>query len=145
MGVPFRLRGIASVGIRSVPSGCSQADRLGLKKASLLRYLGGALYRVDRYEDAAKSYQRALSLSPQDREIKQHYGMSLLEGGKVKEAGLVFDELVTHGYRTSSLYYQMSRVKVASGDPTGAVRDLEKALELDPQHANAKALLKKLR
>ena len=47
--------------------------------------------------------------------------------------------------KSSRTYQAMGQAKNAMGDKTGAVKDLEKAVELDPQNAAAKTQLQQLR
>ena len=47
--------------------------------------------------------------------------------------------------KSSVTYQAMAQAKNAKGDKQGATRDLEKALELDPQNAQAKTLLAQLK
>ena len=47
--------------------------------------------------------------------------------------------------KSSRTYQAMSQVKNAKGDKEGAIKDLEKAVELDPANQQAQAQLKQLK
>ena len=47
--------------------------------------------------------------------------------------------------KSAATYAAMAQAKNAKGDKQAAIRDLEKAVELDPQNAQAKTQLQQLR
>ena len=100
----------------------------------LLFYARGiALDAVKRWPDAEKDLKRALELNPQQPHVLNYLGYSWLEhGGDLNEARALIEKAVkispNDGYFLDSLGW----AKFRAGDNEGALKDLERAVQLKP-------------
>ncbi len=65
-------------------------------------------------------------------------GEELRKSGQHGEAIRVLTEALEHGTRRATLYYRLGNTYVDKGDLERAERAYERALELDPEHVNAR-------
>jgi tetratricopeptide (TPR) repeat protein len=137
--------------------------------------LGGALEEQGRPEEAIKAYKQALDLSPssdaaqeairrmslllppaepeQDRDTlaEQKYehaiqvGNVALELKHYEEASRYFSEALAIRSDDADLWVGFADARGSLGDAAGAVKSLERALERDPGHDDAKSKLAKLK
>ncbi|MFH1263064.1 MAG: tetratricopeptide repeat protein [Pseudomonadota bacterium] len=107
-------------------------------------YLAGALYKAEKYPEAAQRYADALALDPKNIETERYLGMSLLESGDYEQATKRLQSVVRRGAEDASLDYLLGRAREGIGDREGAISYLERALLKDPNHRNARVRLEKL-
>jgi Tfp pilus assembly protein PilF len=72
-------------------------------------------------------------------------GYFLLARRRIAEAIRVFSWNVEHYPTSANAYDSLGEAYAAAGDTSAAVRSYRRSLELNPQNANAKAVLEKLR
>jgi arylsulfatase A-like enzyme/Tfp pilus assembly protein PilF len=97
--------------------------------------LGFLLRRADRTEEALSLYRAAVDRGAATEELKVHYALALCESGRAPEAASLLAPLAT-----SSDPETVNGLGIAlsdSGRPTDAVRAFTRALELDPDFAEA--------
>ena len=106
------------------------------------------LLQAGRLEEAATRYRAIFKDNPGDDAVSEsrlnRLGYQLLGQNKLPAALCVF-KLNTEFYPDSAnVHDSYGEALAKSGDTKGAIRQYEKALELDPQMRNAKNMLKKL-
>ena len=65
--------------------------------------------------------------------------------GKADDALTYLQANIEYNSKSSRSYVVMSLIHNAKGDKASAIKDLEKAVELDPNNAQAKAQLQQLK
>ena len=137
--------------------------------------LGGALEEQDKPEEAIKAYKQALDLSPssdaaqeairrtsllllpaesgkdQDSLAEQKYGHAIqvgnvaLELKHYAEASRYFSEALAIRSDDADIWVGFADARANLGDAAGAIKSLERALEQDPAHGDAKSKLAELK
>ena len=100
-------------------------------------YLGQSLSVVDRHEEAADAFQRASDLGFEPVESVLRKAGEILSQGDDKEAEKVIRSTKGDGARLAEYSFQMGRIMSERGDAPGAIEYLERAVDMDPQHARA--------
>ena len=73
------------------------------------------------------------------------YGYELLSSGKIGEAIMVFNLNIKMFPKSVNAFDSLAEAYVKKGDKKLAIKNYEKSLELNPDNANAKKMLKKLK
>ncbi|MCD8265468.1 MAG: tetratricopeptide repeat protein [Tannerellaceae bacterium] len=104
-----------------------------------LAYLfrGKIMEQLNKNEVALTDYQQAMELNPFNMEAPILYGSLLLKLEKTTEAIAFYDEIIEIHPDFAKAYAERGRAKNMQGDKEGALEDLKKSLELDPQGENA--------
>lgn len=105
--------------------------------ASYWLKLGSALANSGRYEEAAKAFDRAIELDPNDTEAWNNRGIVLSILKRNKEAIPSFEKATSIDPRNAEAWYNRGMVFCSMERYEDAVESLEKALEIDPQSAIA--------
>ena len=99
----------------------------------------GALQKVP---DARKSYETAIKTDPRDPTAYQRYAQYLWRELKSPpEAKSIIDQLVVALPHDAEAYLTRARFEQQDGSAAKVIPDLQKALELDPENANALLML----
>lgn len=99
-------------------------------------YLAGNTFFEDaRYAEALREFQAALHANPDHVHAKRGMARSLMQLGRNEDALLVFDELILEAPGFAASYANRGILNDRMGRYWAAVRDYEKALELDPKLA----------
>jgi len=138
-----------------VASKLGRADELlPFYRGALQRHPGSALLhraaavellRRGALDEAGDHLGRALELEPLLAGELDQTGQRLLEGGRPALAAAVYDALVRHGRPSAGLLHRAARASLALGDSATAEARLRRALELDPDAADARRLLERIR
>jgi DNA-directed RNA polymerase subunit alpha len=100
-------------------------------------YLGRAHINRQQYEEAIKAFDRAekAGYAPQQVQL-QRAGVHRLKG-EVKEARTILAKLQDQASYSSEYHFQLAGCIQAEGDKLGALKSLERAIEIDPGHTGA--------
>lgn len=137
------------------------AFRQGLEQrrehAGLHTGIGEALLRLGSVEEAVNAFYSALTISPRDVTANRQYVLAIellgrrgdavggwinlgvaLEGQRrSREACAAYGQALTRKADSLRALFGLARVHVSMGEPGGAVHHLQKAIEIDPEHAEA--------
>lgn len=105
---------------------------------------GNVCAALGRNGEAETHYRAALRLNPSLHEAAQNLGSLLGQSGRLDEARAVLLTAAQAAPAAASLQYNLAVVAVAQGDAVEAAARCRRALELDPAHAGAAELLRKL-
>ncbi len=99
-------------------------------------YLAGNSYFEDsRYREALIEYQAALAINPGHIHAKRGKALSLMQLGKDQDALVLFDELIQQQPDFAASYANRGILHDRMGSYEAAIRDYEKALQLDTELA----------
>jgi tetratricopeptide (TPR) repeat protein len=115
-----------------------KALELNPDEASVHLNLGVTLARLGRPDEAVVEYRKALEINPDDAETHYRFGMSLADMGKFDEAvaeyekGLALRPKDAKDADLATVYDFLGRARAGKGDMAAAVKDFEKATQLNP-------------
>ncbi len=104
-----------------------------------------ALAGLGRLDEALSDCDRALTLAPALAESALSRGLILRRLGRPDEAADALEQALRHGAPPSEARYGLALLRSDRGDVEGARAHLLKALDADPAHRAASALLGRLR
>lgn len=133
----------SSAGNRLSPQRDSRADRLA--KAEELKLQARDHYKAGRFRDAAKAYEKATELNPQDAGAFAGLGASLLSNNDAKGAIDAYSKAVRLQPGSSGFHAALGRAYLSRGDRDRARAAYEKALQLNPENGAAKTALAQLK
>lgn len=120
----------------------------GLATADTHYMLGRTLLAQGHKELAMPYLLRGMELDPSDTEIAFQYGLTLAQLNYIREAKLVFENLLNNGASNNSdVYYNLGVIASQDDDLQGALKHFEAALRIQSDHllaANAKTNIMKL-
>ena len=100
--------------------------------ASAWACLGLVQDRLDRFEEAAQSFRRAVSLNPEDPEFVRRLAAALCKSGALQEALGLLDKLLARNPGDFETYKDLGFVLTEIGQPERAVAMLQQALSIIP-------------
>jgi len=115
-----------------------EALKLNPNSYSCCSELGEALAKNEDYEKAQTFYLKASELSPEDPDAFYNLGVVLTNLGNTEEALKYFLRAVGTQENYADAYYQIGTIYIGKGQTADAVENLEKFMELAPEHPNAK-------
>ncbi len=107
--------------------------------------LGATLEEAGRPAEALASYRRAVELKPDFADARYNLGVLLLNGGQPAEAIPQFRAAVGTQTNFAAAYVGLGLAEAELNQTAAAVRDLEHALQLDPNAAGVSETLPALR
>lgn len=107
--------------------------------------LGDALEAAGREEDALEAYREAVERNPWEPVAYFRLGNALLRRSAFQEAGEAFRRSLELDGSIVSARVGLAQVMARSGNVTGAVEQLELALEFEPGNRQARQLLDRFR
>jgi CubicO group peptidase (beta-lactamase class C family) len=123
-----------------------KGDTVAPPRQSIAEALGEALVRTRIDSGLVQAKQRVQSPRWYMNEAEfNSLGYFLLARRRIAEAIRVFSWNVEHYPTSANAYDSLGEAYAAAGDTSAAVRSYRRSLELNPQNANAKAVLEKLR
>jgi Flp pilus assembly protein TadD len=114
-----------------------KAFEMNPESYSINKELGQLLALEDNYEDAKKHYAKATEISDDDPDAFYNLGVCLTNLGDQEGALTAF--LKTIGFKEdyADAYYQIGTLYINQNNVEEAVKNLEKFLELAPEHEKA--------
>jgi len=107
--------------------------------------LGDALSAESRHAEAAEQFSQALRMDPGDAETRRKLGLALFRLGGAAQALAQYRMIVPPTPDSAPLHYDIGLALEASGRIREAIAELEKAARLDPNDAQIRASLDRLR
>ncbi len=98
---------------------------------------GLELHRTGKLEDAARTYEQAAQLAPQNPDPWQLQGVIRMAQGKHQEAATLIERAIALGAAHPGVYSNLGAAYRSLGRPADAVAQYERALALDPNYAEA--------
>jgi len=112
--------------------------------ATARRNLALTYARLGREKEAVSQYTRFLHSHPNASEVRIEMGMLLCRMQDWDEAARAFERAIAIAPENADAYYGMAIVRAARGDAAAAIGFARRALELDPAHAGARAVLARI-
>ena len=108
--------------------------------ADAWQYLGVALSRQSKTDEARRAYEQAARLLPDS--AAPHTGLAhcFLLSGKIQEAEKAAQRALKLNPKSDEARYFLATIRLNEGKPFDAVEEVEKAIELNPSFAAAFAL-----
>lgn len=97
------------------------------------RFLGDLLFQRDRWEDAVKEYQKALSADPRQPGLHTSLGQSYLRGGKLEEAEKEFRQELQTDPQSESAWVGLANLQLAQDQASDALESLTKVWAISPE------------
>lgn len=111
----------------------------------VLANLAAAQAQQGKLGPAAETMARAIERDPDNAGNHFNLGAMLASQGRAAEALRAFQRAMELGLRTPRVHVATAKMHFRLGDPVAAEGELERALEVDPGHAEARELLTILR
>ncbi|MDN4607099.1 tetratricopeptide repeat protein [Sporosarcina highlanderae] len=116
-----------------------KAIRTGLNEADAFFMLGKSLKQSDNSKLALPYFQRAAELAPDDLEIRLAYGILLAEMELFEEAAKELHFILEQDEENVDAHYNIGVLyAVSTNQKEDALRHLEKAFTLEPEHTQAR-------
>ena len=110
---------------------------LGEAQSQLARRKTGA-DRTKLYEDAIASYDKAIEIDPTNASYHNNLGLVLVRAGKEEEGKLKLAEAaMLDPVNGGKFYFNLGAVMINTGNTQGAIDAFRRAVETDPNFANA--------
>lgn len=106
------------------------------KFALAWRGRGQALINLQRYPEALASIEKAIALNPNDFLVRVYQGILLQAQERYQEAIVAYDEAIKINPHPWA-YNNRSSVRAKLGDNEGALADVNKAIEIDPDYTES--------
>ena len=109
------------------------------KKASAEVYieLGSVLLNKKKFDEAEKILAKAISLSPDDKDVNFNYGLALLEMKKYDNAIKIFQKVTKLDSLDEEGYFNLGFSYLKAKKYTEAIQAFSKAIELKPDYCEA--------
>jgi tetratricopeptide (TPR) repeat protein len=114
-------------------SDVKQAIRLRPSDAKFRAELGRLQAATKRYEQAARTYAKALELAPDFHEVRLLRGTALRQAGEIVEAEIELTEYLRSHPRAAAAHYQRGLCRLAQRNYALAMTDFDKAVALNPK------------
>jgi tetratricopeptide (TPR) repeat protein len=102
--------------------------------------LGTALVRLGNYEKALPVLQKAIELKATSGLAQYELGLALFETGNWKDAAPQFEAVVAKMPKWADAHFSLAAVEARIDEVPSALRELDIALQLNPQHYRANLL-----
>jgi len=122
-----------------------QAEHASPADVEVLLYLAELYRNGDQEDKAVPLYRRAIELDPSQVTASVGLGGILMERGEFSEAIRLWQDALAKNAGLELVRINMAVAQWRSGDPQGAERTLNRAIELNPGFAAPVDLLQKLR
>lgn len=113
------------------PEALALADTDSFTDPEALNAVGVAQGRAGRSTDAQRSFQRVLSLDPDNAVAHFNLGTALLDSGDAKGASEHFERSVQSDPKSALGWSSLGLARASLGDEAGAMASWKRALELD--------------
>jgi tetratricopeptide (TPR) repeat protein len=116
------------------------AARLAYRAAHLYResawghrFLGDLLLQRNRWDEAAREYQKALSIDPKQSGLHTSLAESYLRAGNLEEADKEFHLELELDSRSELAWLGLARLQLLKGNPLEAAQSVGKAWDISPE------------
>src|SRR4051812_21063544 len=114
------------------------ADHLQHAETALAAfYLGKALVARNRYDEALKAFDRAEKTGYTGSQVQLQRAGVYIKQGETTQAKSILGKHKDLESHSAEYHFQLAGVHRAEGDKVGAVKSLERSVELDPSHTGA--------
>ena len=122
--------------------GRGQSDQLQLHRASRREHTVHAdrVQSIEPPEQAAEQYKKGIAKDSQNMACRTNYGLMEARHGRIAEAIRIWQPVFTE----AEIHYNLAGVYELDGRKLQAKTEYDKALELDPNFADAKSRLASL-
>lgn len=131
----FQLKASALANLGRDKEAIAVLDKTPLSKQehepAYYRIRGNILENLKRYKEAAEAYRRALTMGERDL-IKFRLVHSLELSGDIPGAIKEIDKVIAHNPKDGEAYRTRAMLKVKNKDLTGAVKDYDQCLAMEP-------------
>jgi tetratricopeptide (TPR) repeat protein len=103
--------------------------------------LGAALMRADRGAEALAAFARSVELDPAKADTSRQYALLLLRARRYAEAEEQLRKVLAQGGDHPDDHHVLGATLIGLGRPVAAIAEFERALELKPDHADARRAL----
>jgi tetratricopeptide (TPR) repeat protein len=103
-------------------------------------YLGIALARDGKPDEALKQYEHALQLDPGNANVHYNVGVLLVEGGKEEQAIAQFQQALKLDPGLVAAHFQLANLLMRKRDDAGAEREYRIVVSLEPQNEIARLM-----
>ncbi len=103
-------------------------------------YLGIALARYGKPDEALKQYEHALQLDPSNANVHYNVGILLVEGGKEEQAIVQFQRALQLDPGLVIAHFQLANLLMRKRDDAGAEREYGIVVSLEPQNEIARLM-----
>ena len=97
------------------------------------RFIGDLLFQRNRWTDAVKEYQKALSIDPHQAGLHTLLGQSYLHAQQLDQAETEFRRELDLDPRYELAWIGLANLRLAQNQPKGALESLEKAWQVSPE------------
>jgi tetratricopeptide (TPR) repeat protein len=97
------------------------------------RFLGDLLFQRDRWADAVKEYQKALSIEPQQAGLHTLVGQSYLHAQKLEQAEAEFRLELERDPRYELAWIGLANLRLAQNRPKRALESLDEVWQVSPE------------
>src|SRR5581483_3246940 len=111
----------------------------GVRHPTCFNARGLWMQQTGRHDLALEDFQRALALKPNDPVILNAIGMSLLKLNRIPEAIKALDAAIAADPQNAQSHYRRGLISATAGNHEAAQAAYERAVEIDPNHAEATA------
>lgn len=132
-----QVLGHAYLAVGKVEEGISsllKAGDLDPGRAEIYGALGDTYQQIQQFEDALKAYQRAIVIEPDVLQYKNNAGLSAVFAGQFEIAEEYLAQVIAEDENISSAHYGLAFLRANAGDKESALRDVSKALALEPEN-----------
>jgi len=92
---------------------------------------------LESYPDAIRTYNKALSLEPNNTEALNYKGIALVRSGQYDKASAVFEKVIQIDPNNVMGWTNKGYVLFKEGNIDAAIKAYDKALSIDPNNADA--------
>jgi tetratricopeptide (TPR) repeat protein len=110
-------------------------------EAQKARDRGAALYREDRFDEAAQAFAEAAELDPGSLELWESLGWAYRKAGRPEEAKEVWSRILKVDPERASLWNQLAAIDIERENWTAAADSLERSLSLEPDESHVRLRL----
>jgi len=107
-------------------------------------YLGNAYARLDRFEDAEKAYKKIIEIAPGRLEGYVSLARLYLQFSRKLPQSKTLAAKAVELKPSAANYFMLARACDKNGDRAGALSAVKRAVELDPQNAEYRAMHKRM-
>ena len=133
--------------VAAASRGAGVADRKALEArlATARSGIASNLLAQNKYKEAADEYRKLLALTPADSEARSGLGRALYNLKDYAGAETAYRAIVAANPKSANAYNDLGVVLEAKGDRAGALDNYQKALDLAPDHNEARSNVARLK